>query len=342
MAVDDHGLEVLKKAGEPHIIDQKVDYYHNVSEPYLRLVKITEVVNSQKTFIGYAHSIGDETSDLDSLKSKAVWKIVREITFGNETQRAFAEKDGVMNHGFVHVWDDREDLFPTPALDNPASLLFDGTDEFITLGDNYTFGPATAFSWSFWMKAQNFASQRCFVSKTSQDAAVQGYSFQHNSSGKLFAQMRASGTNRNATFSTTLNAGQWYHICFTYAGGSNINGLTAYIDGVAEPTPGSGSLNAWTVTDPLHIAKRGTSFEFSGNLNQISVWNKELSSSEVTELYNSGSPGDLSSHSAVANLLSWWLLNTDANFPTETDQIGSVNGTLTNMESGDYDSGDVP
>jgi len=69
---------------------------------------------------------------------------------------------------------------------------------------------------------------------------------------------------------------------------------------------------------------------------------EELSSDEVTELYNSGSPGDLDDHSAVANLLSWWYLNTADNFPTEVDVIDSVNGTLTNMESGDYDSGDIP
>jgi len=290
---------------------------------------ITIVDNSQLSYLG-------EALDLDATSDEAKWRITRTSTNGNETTVEVVGTD------FDQILDDRESLFPEIVLSNPASLLFDGSNEYINLGDNYDFGPAQAFSWSFWMKAANFSSQRAFIAKTTQDANVYGYSFQHNSSGKLFAQFRASGTLRNYTASTTLSAGTWYHICFTYAGGSNMNGLTAYIDASAEASPSSASLNDWSHSQDLMIARRGTSFHFSGNMNQISVWNKELSSAEVTELYNSGSPGNLNNHSASANLDSWWYLNDNSNFPTETDQIGSVNGTLTNMESDDYDDGDVP
>lgn len=344
MAVDDHGIEVLKKAGETTHLNSstKVDYFHKVSEPLRRMVRITEVVNSQLTFIGYALDFDGFTSDLTSLKAEAVWQIVRILGSGNDTEEAFAEKDSVMHPGFVHVWDDRESLFPTPVLSNPASLLFDGVDERINLGNNYDFGPAQAFSWAWWFKADNFAAQRAFIAKTTQDTNVFGYSFQHNSSGQIFSQFRALGTLRQHTFSTVMTAGIWTFGAATYAGGSNMNGLTVYIDGVSEGAASAGSLNDWNNAADLMIASRGTVFHFSGNMNHVSVWNKELSQSEITELYNSGTPGDLNSHSAVANLQSWWFLNDDSNFPTEVDQIGSVNGTLVNMEVGDYDAGDVP
>lgn len=295
----------------------------------------TDVVNSQQTIFG-------RTVTLEAADTDAVWQIWQERTTGSETHKRFAQLSGSDNAGFVHKWSERLTLFPSPILSNPASLLFDGVDEHINLGDNYTFGPATSFSWSVWMKAQNMAAQRCMVAKISQDANVYGYSFQHNSSGKLFTQVRASGTLRTNTYTTVMSAGVWYHIVFTYAGGSNMNGLKAYIDAVAEPTPASASLNAWTVTDPLMLGKRGTSFHFSGNLNQVTVWSKELSAAEVTELYNSGTPGDPQAHSASGNLLSWWKLSDSSNFPSEIDQEGSVNGTLINMEVGDYDSGDTP
>lgn len=297
-----------------------------------QLLTIVDVRSSVLRFIGEA-PLGSETDE-------AVWRISRVITQGGITTTDYVTTDGKAE--FNQIWDDRDSLFPTPVLDNPASLLFDGSNEFITLGDNYTFGPAQAFSWSFWFKAQNFASQRAFIAKTSQDANVHGYSFQHNSSGKLFAQMRAPATLRQHTYSSTLTAGVWTHSVFTYAGGSNISGLLAYINASVEPAPASGSLAAWTVTDPLTFANRGNTFHFSGNMNQISVWNKALTSSEVTELYNSGTPGDLTQHSAYATLLSWWGLNDGSNFPTEVDLEGSINGTLTNMEIGDYDTGDVP
>lgn len=294
-----------------------------------------EVLNSSITIVG-------RSIKLDAAMSDPVWQIWKFIKTGILTQMIWAKKNNKPNSDFVHIWDDRDALFPIPILDNPASLLLDGVDENIDLGDNYTFGPATAFSWSFWMKAQNFASQRAMIAKTTQDADVHGYSFQHDNTGKLFAQIRAPGNLRQHTFATILTAGLWYHLCFTYAGGSNINGLKAYINAVAESSPASGVLSGWTVPDPLTFGSRDGTFYFSGNLNQISVWNKALSPTEVTELFNSGAPGNLNSHSAIANLLSWWFLNTGISFPTEVDVIGDVNGTLTNMDAENYDDGDVP
>lgn len=298
-------------------------------------LEYTDMVNSQLTIYG-------QSKDLDAGTDAEVWKIWRVINLGSIRIKQWAKKSGSSNAEFVHVWDDRENLFDAIPFSNPASLLFDGADEYVNFGDNYTFGPATAFSWSFWMKAQNFSAQRAMIAKTSQDINVYGYSFQHNSSGNLFAQMRAPLNLRQHTYSTTLTAGVWYHICFTYAGGSNISGLKAYINGSVEPAPSSAVTASWTVTDPLTIGNRGNTFYFSGNLNNIFVANKELSSSEVAEQYNSGSPIDPRSTSIAANVQSYWLFNTATNFPTEVDQEGSVNGTLVNMESSDYDTGDVP
>jgi hypothetical protein len=220
--------------------------------------------------------------------------------------------------------------------------LFDGVDEDITLGDNYTFGPATAFSWSLWVKAQNVSVARRFISKATSDGLVYGYNFGHDASGNLFGQMRAAGFLTTATFTSAITAGTWYHLCFTFSGNSNINGLKAYINGTLATHPSSGSLGAWTVTEPLKVGSRNGSLYFSGNINNVSVWNKALTSTEVTELYNSGSPGDLSVTSMQANLLSWWGLNDSSTFPTVLDLASSVNGTMTNMEVGDFIDGDVP
>jgi hypothetical protein len=46
----------------------------------------------------------------------------------------------------------------------------------------------------------------------------------------------------------------------------------------------------------------------SGNVDEVSVWNKELSTPEVAEIYNSGSPPDLDTLSAAANLVGWWRM----------------------------------
>ena len=82
-----------------------------------------------------------------------------------------------------------------------------------------------------------------------------------------------------------------------------------------------------------------------GNVSQSrsepSMWNKELSASEVTEIYNAGKPADISKHSASADLISWWRMGDGDTFPTITDQVASNDGTMTNAEASDIEE-DVP
>jgi hypothetical protein len=66
----------------------------------------------------------------------------------------------------------------------------------------------------------------------------------------------------------------------------------------------------------------------AGNIDEASVFNIELSSTEVTNIYNSGVPNDISSLSPV----SWWRMGEAANYSggqwTLTDQgSGGNNGT---------------
>ncbi len=41
----------------------------------------------------------------------------------------------------------------------------------------------------------------------------------------------------------------------------------------------------------------------------MAIWNKELSASEVVQIYNDGSPGDLLSTTMAANLEGWWKVD---------------------------------
>ena len=41
-------------------------------------------------------------------------------------------------------------------------------------------------------------------------------------------------------------------------------------------------------------------------MDEFSTWKKTLTASEVTELYNNGSPSDLTQHSAATDLQRWF------------------------------------
>ena len=74
----------------------------------------------------------------------------------------------------------------------------------------------------------------------------------------------------------------------------------------------------------------------------MSIWDGSLNQSGINEIYNSGTPTDLS---GKTYLLGWWR-NGDPTgagaYPTIVDQSTNSNdGTMTNMASGDIVT-DVP
>ena len=78
---------------------------------------------------------------------------------------------------------------------------------------------------------------------------------------------------------------QWYHVAVTYDG-SNI---AFYLNGEAKGT-GSASMNAWDTTNVLSIGKAHGGLYFQGRIDEVIIYNKVLTVSEITTLYANGSP----------------------------------------------------
>lgn len=301
----------------------------NAAQDRGKIMKIDE----QSSSFGYFG-----VAEAGSLGSEAKWKVYRVYRQGTVYTVEVAAGENYNN-----IWDDRTTLFDSVALSNAYSIDFDGVNDYIDFGNNYTFEVSQAFSISFWVKPNNLAATRCLISKCSNDANVWGYNIQHIiTTGAIQVQMRTPTSNTIHAFTSALTAGVWQHVVMTYSGASNINGSRIYRNSVIGDTPASAALTSTFLnTASFVVGARNTSFPFVGNIDEVSVWNKALSQTEVTELYNSGQPGNLNDHSAYANLQSWWRMGDNDTYPTILDQKGSVNGTMTNMASNDI-SGDVP
>jgi hypothetical protein len=65
-------------------------------------------------------------------------------------------------------------------------------------------------------------------------------------------------------------------------------------------------------------------------MTNAAIFNKELSASEVSELYNHGRVLDLNTFSAYDSIIAWWKLGDGDTLPTATDSKGGRNGTVTN------------
>ena len=270
-------------------------------------------------------------------KSEAVWQIRRISIVGSETTTEFAD-DGK----FTQIWDDRVSLFDGLDFSATKSVDLDGVNDFLNGGDVHKFDIATAFSIGIWVKPQNIADTRIIFSKAGAAPDVKGWMLRHNAtSGALFYQMRG-GNNRSFTSSASVAANTWQLVGFSYDGSNNISGAIVYLNGVSGGTPPSGSIGGTMLEGQDYIVgSRNGAFYFSGRFFQHTVWNKALNASEWLELYNSGVPIDPNNHSANANLISYNPLGENDTFPTLSDDIGSADLTMTNMDAGDIVS-DAP
>lgn len=82
---------------------------------------------------------------------------------------------------------------------------------------------------------------------------------------------------------------------------------------------------------------------FIGKIDEVSIWNTNLSSADISRLYNDGIPIDLLKDPTFPDLVHLWrFTQIDINnFPVIEDHVGSIDGVAVNMEVGDI-QGDTP
>ena len=209
------------------------------------------------------------------------------------------------------------------------SLSFDGAT-YIDCTDNdmFSFGNDTTdspFSVSFWTKLNSVSGTQPFLSKdtTSPNREWAISIFSDSSNGvRIFLKNQGGDSQQSIDSSTALTTGVWYHITTTYdgRGGSDAaDGLSIYINGSLD-TPTNIAKATYTAmsntTAPVYIGKYSTS-EINGKIDETAIFNTELTSAQVLEIYNNGRPKDLSTFSGTAPI-SWWRLGENAYFQDTT------------------------
>ena len=223
------------------------------------------------------------------------------------------------------------------TFENLYSCEFNGIDMYIDCGSYTGFDSLTTASISCWFytdsSGNNYLCSQWGTTTGEQSFAL----YVKPSSNQVDVYFSTNVSYRSN--SIPINTGQWHHIVATFDG-SNTNAkerVKVYLDGVQYvQSVWSGPTGTKAgVTSSFFMGLRG-GFTFNGlegELDEVSLWTVELSQSDVTAIYNSGTPTDLSS-SGISGLINWWR-NGDptgtAAYPTIVDQVGSNNGTMTNM-----------
>jgi hypothetical protein len=130
-----------------------------------------------------------------------------------------------------------------------------------------------------------------------------------------------------AKFSSTPQIGRWYHLVGVFD--TNATTMTLYVNGVQQAQSGTCSLP--TGTGEFWIGRdRGTSLGYwDGTIDEVRVYNRALSASEVAKLYQSGalkinaSSADLDNGSSLENgLVAHWTFDGK----DLTDKVYDVSG----------------
>lgn len=106
------------------------------------------------------------------------------------------------------------------------------------------------------------------------------------SSSKIIAALDTTGkawdwaTNSS---NTTLSTNTWYHAGFTYS--SSTNKVTYYLNGQPDGTDTSFSGTINTDDSSVKIGYGGSTY-FTGNIDEIRIYNRALSPTEIKDLYN--------------------------------------------------------
>jgi hypothetical protein len=280
-------------------------------------------------------------NDISSLNPVGWWRMGDNDggTGTTITDQGSGGNDGTLVNGPTFSTDVPLGPLVLPSITNTYSVDFDGTNDYMDFGTNTTINISSAFSVSAWFNVDNISSfpAICLLKTNQSNGFIIALSNTTGANqiynGVWFGSAPTGDTNQikgfatgNTTLATALSSG-WHHLVFTYDGldTQSASSSTVYIDGVEYTSSQAVGLPSYSNVN--YVAKGGANF--NGLIDEFAIFNTELTQREVTGIYNSGTPNDISS----LNPVGWWRMgdNDGGTGTTITDQgSGGNDGTLTN------------
>ncbi|MEO6978930.1 MAG: LamG-like jellyroll fold domain-containing protein, partial [Mucilaginibacter sp.] len=185
----------------------------------------------------------------------------------------------------------------------------------LAFGSGGSGGSDTPFSIAFWYKDVTVSGTKSCMSLLRSGSTLScGVLNLMNPGVVTFFIAGAGGINVehiNINNTTSLTRGVWNHIVLTYDASKLVSGMKMYVNGtlIAVTTSTAGTYNGQVTLNSDHELKLGggnllgSDAAFIGALMDEFYWfNKQLNSSEVSELYNTGSIVNPTTLSFASNL----------------------------------------
>lgn len=271
--------------------------------------------------------------------------------------------DGTAPHAISEFYS--YDHSASSVTDSDYYWLGDGVNDTLRFTNHSSnlFGSNDDFSYSGWFRVDETSNQAQWLgsfSEASPSGANQIFIQYNSTSNRMQLRFRKGGggnfhqrfwsiSSTNNTSITGVNSNGWkstnrgnvnsegfVHLVFTRDNSNTASsGMNLYWNGTKLPESiqfNSRSLATFNIKsaaigDAVGSSPNNASV-FKGGIDQVSVYNKTLSQSEVTALYNSGTPMTCSDAGVTTNLLAEYRLennttNTSGTFPSLTNSGGT-------------------
>ena len=170
------------------------------------------------------------------------------------------------------------------------ALNFDGVNDYVGVANNGSLQLATALTVSVWFKTSDTTTDKGIIRKDTLIGTRYLYGIVLNNiagTGKVYGQYY-NGTNFQVASTNAVNDGNWHQAIMTISGTT----LTFYIDGASQGTAViSGTQGVPTGELDIGVLPPFTAGGRDGFINsridEVRIYNRALSASEVQALYNS-------------------------------------------------------
>lgn len=172
--------------------------------------------------------------------------------------------------------------YSSAKINNGVDL--NGSSQYLNGGNvlNLTTG---AWTFSAWIKVTTTGSYE-FIGGRSESGFSSDWYMRVTNTNKAEIEFRNGASADLVIGAVTVADNTWHHI----VGLRNGTNVLLYVDGSAD---GSATDNNYNCSNSLdfHLGADSAgalNFKFNGQIDEVGIWNRALSSTEITELYNAG------------------------------------------------------
>jgi len=173
---------------------------------------------------------------------------------------------------------------PPAALTFPSrAVTFNGSSQYVNIAAT-PFKSLIYTSGSSWIKHPNAvtAGERIMVSGTGSSGDVTWYL---NSASSMGLTLDNNSPVTVTVTGLSLGDGNWHHLAFTYDGSLGSNNISVYVDGTLKANGNQTGALKIPSTNNTTIASYGATNYFNGSIDDVRIYNRALTSGEISGLY---------------------------------------------------------